>query len=928
MAGEAGDSTQHRSTIGRPNYSRSVGPRPDSEGGDFRVESPPAGTARIISPQVDVPHGQQLVNAAPRTQIKPWLPTESTVTANAEPPGSRGAGQQVLTSPSANLAHKAISRSWMAICFGITFLIYVALVPHVLNYSSPPTGDQPFYLMQTLSLVQDRDLNLANNLANHDEDKFYSLAPHPPDFVGMGAPYPLPPTHIVSWSIRPSSEAWPFHLPGLPVLMVPAWIIGSWFSLWWPATIVFMCLVGSLVALNIFLLAHDLTGRLWIAVAVWVVMAFSNPLMTYSYLIFTELTTGLFAIYAFRRLSYGWAANGPGRLLLIGLCIAYIPWFSWRCVFISIPLILYALVQWVRHHRASRTTSLSGITNYKSRIMRHKLSGGALLLLPVLASAALTAWYNLFLYGQPLAPNRVPELSEGSPFLWPWQGGAEITHFVTTGFALMFDRLAGLLTFTPVYLLVAVGVIAMLRSQLKADRRLLIWIAIVCLPYVALLMSYIFWSGLWCPPARFLTAIVPFMAAPLSMSLLACRSLYRGLFAALALPGMAIMAILMYDPRLFWPGNALFGWLAHNPATTFIEQPIWTFKLDLWNALPDFSVPNGNMPPLTTAWITAASVAIVFAGYALMSRVSSGVAQHRRSWIRQGAAWLGAVVILGGGWYTMNYEYLKPHTMLTQVAGWILSPAPQLPADIAYLDGKVYVPAYDSPYLAELDTKIIDYPSYKLIKPTLEDGSDLPYTHPGSVRVGPDKLLYVLNNGPGQQAMYALKPDGHVVRQVALNGTAEIAVGLQFGSDGDMYVSDMRSGRVRKYGQNGGDSLAEWQGKDGGFNNVGGIAVDADGTVYAAETSSRRIQQLDAKGSFVRAFDLSCNPEYITINGDWLDASCGNGLVSINKKTGNIQHSRIQKGKDMQAPSGLTYAPDGTLYVVDGSMLYAYKVQH
>src|SRR5205823_99197 len=99
-------------------------------------------------------------------------------------------------------------------------------------------------------------------------------------------------------SVRPKTEAYDFHLPGLPLLLVPAWVIGSWFQLWWPATIVFMCLIGALVALNVFLLAHEMTGKLWIAIAVWLPIAFTNPVMSYSYLIFTELPTGLLLIYA------------------------------------------------------------------------------------------------------------------------------------------------------------------------------------------------------------------------------------------------------------------------------------------------------------------------------------------------------------------------------------------------------------------------------------------------------------------------------------------------------------------------------------------------------------------------------------------------------------------------------------------------------
>src|SRR5882762_5583246 len=175
----------------------------------------------------------------------------------------------------ADLAPSGLSRRWPLLCFGVTFVVYVALIPRLLQYSSPPTGDQAYYLIETISLVQDRDFNVANNYAQRDEDKFYSLAPHPPGFVGIAAPFPLPP-QLSRSTARPPDEWYGYHLPGLPLVLAPAWIVGSWFSLWWPATIVWMCAIGALVATNILLLAHETSHRLRISLPVWFALAFSK----------------------------------------------------------------------------------------------------------------------------------------------------------------------------------------------------------------------------------------------------------------------------------------------------------------------------------------------------------------------------------------------------------------------------------------------------------------------------------------------------------------------------------------------------------------------------------------------------------------------------------------------------------------------------
>src|SRR5207237_8714874 len=108
------------------------------------------------------------------------------------------------------------------------------------------------------------------------------------------------------------------------------------------------------------------------------------------------------------------------------------------------------------------------------------------------------------------------------------------------------------------------------------------------------------------------------------------------------------------------------------------------------------------------------------------------------------------------------------------------------------------------------------------LAPVADTGA-LSYSNPGDIRVGPDRLLYLLNNGPDTQALYVMQPDGHVVRQLARQDKYQVAVGLQLGPGGDLYISDMVGGRIRRYGQNGGKELSEWAGEGGGFNNVAGI---------------------------------------------------------------------------------------------------------
>ncbi|HET6262014.1 MAG TPA: hypothetical protein VFG99_07210, partial [Chloroflexia bacterium] len=125
-----------------------------------------------------------------RPPIQPWLPSDEAVW---DSPDEAGPPLLPEPGPSADLPTTAVPRRWTLLVFAITLVVYLVLIPRFLLYSSPPTGDQPFYMMDTISLLKDGDLILNNNYADRDERIFYELAPHPEGFVGMSAPYPLPP---------------------------------------------------------------------------------------------------------------------------------------------------------------------------------------------------------------------------------------------------------------------------------------------------------------------------------------------------------------------------------------------------------------------------------------------------------------------------------------------------------------------------------------------------------------------------------------------------------------------------------------------------------------------------------------------------------------------------------------------------------------
>jgi hypothetical protein len=256
--------------------------------------------------------------------------------------------------------------------------------------------------------------------------------------------------------------------------------------------------------------------------------------------------------------------------------------------------------------------------------------------------------------------------------------------------------------------------------------------------------------------------------------------------------------------------------------------------------------------------------------------------------------------------------------------------------NIAFLDDKIYIPQFGERQengwltgtLGMVDTKQNTYYPLQAIR---SDGVVLPWAHPSSVTVGPDGLLYVLNNGPGDEALYAMEPDGHVVEQIPLNNTSVTARDLHFGENRTIYIADQELGQVLKYERTGGDPIGAFTGMESILNNPRSVAVDPRGSIYTTETYDR-IQKLNSDGKFNYLYELYCTPRYFSENPlseMWLEASCSTGLVSINTRDNYTQLVQFVGGDIRpQSPRGLTYGADDLLYVMEGDRILAYKVVH
>lgn len=443
-----------------------------------------------------------------------------------------------MSLPSSRHTHPG--RAWIAGIFLVTLLIYSLWTPRVLHYTQPPSGDQPYYLMTTISLVEDQDLDQYNNYHDADYDQFYPSygGVYPPDFPGIPAPYPLPSEgHMATATNRPSKAWYSKHGLGVPLLIVPGWVLGKVLKPLlpnltlhgnggWPAVVFQFNLLGALLAVQVFLLAWEMTGKRWIGLVVWATLAFSNPQMSYSYLIFPELPAALLTVYAFRHLRLGWSMNRSLRLLSVGLSIGYLPWLHNRLLPVALVLTAYGAHRWWRTQRPRRDTG------------RGECRSLLLFVSPILVSGGAMAAYHYWLYGSLLS-----NVQDHAGFFNPLLAKGRMSILLAI-LGLLLDQQWGLLPYAPVLALSFVGIATLVRSCER--RQVGAWLMMIILPYFLIVAAYKVWWGAWCPPARYLGPVTPLLAIPLATSLASedC-TVYKILYALLAGISVAIMGIFL-----------------------------------------------------------------------------------------------------------------------------------------------------------------------------------------------------------------------------------------------------------------------------------------------------------------------------------------------------------------------------------------------
>jgi hypothetical protein len=300
-----------------------------------------------------------------------------------------------------------------ALLFALSAILYVTLG---LRFTAAAgfSGDEPHYLVIAHSLLVDHDLDISNNHEHCDYRAFFDHDLRP-DYLQRGQ----------------HGEIYSIHAPGLPALLVPAYAVGGA-----TGAVVAMAMLAALGGLAIFELASLAAGGAAALVA-WAAVCLTVPFVPHAWLIYPD---GAGAVIVAWSLLWIWRPPAkPPRAFpqfVHGAVLATLPWMHTKFIVLTVLLAGWQCARVMTTRRDVRAT--------------------ASFLAPIAASTA--GWLLFFyrLYGT---------LNPEAPYGSSTELDVLARNIPRGALGLLFDQKYGLLAYSPVYLLAALGMVFMFRDR-------------------------------------------------------------------------------------------------------------------------------------------------------------------------------------------------------------------------------------------------------------------------------------------------------------------------------------------------------------------------------------------------------------------------------------------------------------------------------
>ncbi len=462
------------------------------------------------------------------------------------------------------------SRKKLVILFIAAFLIYNLCTFILVSKKVTFSGDEPYYLLTSHSLLNDKDINLANNYAEEDYFSFYSKEKNPKFRLGMYA----------REGKKGPGYIYPINLPGVSVLTLPFY----WLSQHFDGGLLTFILKGSLIiwavllGLQLYLLTRELWGDEKISLQLWLIYSLSAPVLFFAIHLYSEIPIALFSFYIYRK------ARSKKSLTLmhyffLGFLLSLFFWFGLKYNLLFGTLLCVALYFLLKEHKAGikvlcfLTFPLISLMLFYTFI--HSIYG---------------TFSPISVYEGVLTPERLQAFKDAAL-------SAPLTMRFDTFFNYFLDQRDGLLLYSPFYVFAFLGFVEIFRRS-KKDLVILLFIPA---PY---LLNYAFFTHRqgYSPQGRILTPISWILGLAVGYFLVHNRKkTYAFLFWFLSFSGFAIALFLLWHPHsLYQPTTNEF---TSRAGEMFVE--LSNMSIFLPHFLPSFiKVDNIGYIP-NYLWILA-----------------------------------------------------------------------------------------------------------------------------------------------------------------------------------------------------------------------------------------------------------------------------------------------------------------------------------
>jgi hypothetical protein len=285
---------------------------------------PPAGTPQPRRPLLGPPNRE----GSP--------PTAGGAPVVHSPPPAAGGGP-VVHNPSSALADVSRLGLAMVVVGLLAFGVAAAGIVVPATHGTRTTADEPQYLLTAISVAEDGNLDIADELADGRWRPFHAL--------------PLPTqTEVLAGGRRLSP-----HDPLLPLLLAGPVAVGGWVG----AKLAMAVLAGLLATLALWTAVRRLGVP--VATAAWAVGVFacSPPLAVYGSQIYPELPAAL-AVLAAAAAVASPAAPGGRATLVVGAAVVALPWLGVKYAPVAAALALVVCWRLARAGQGRRALALAG----------------------------------------------------------------------------------------------------------------------------------------------------------------------------------------------------------------------------------------------------------------------------------------------------------------------------------------------------------------------------------------------------------------------------------------------------------------------------------------------------------------------------------------------------------------------------------------